>query len=100
MRIGRGPHPDHWVRSPLLTWGLVKIAVRVKANARRNEVRRLDERSYLVTVSAPPVEGKANEKVIELLAEHFGKPKRCFTILRGETAKQKLIEVEGLDTAP
>ena len=77
----------------------MKIAVRVKANARRNEVQRLAERSYLVTVSAPPVDGKANEKVIELLAEHFGKPKRCFTILRGETSKEKLIDIEGLETA-
>jgi uncharacterized protein (TIGR00251 family) len=78
----------------------VKISVRVKANARRNEVRRLDERSYLVTVSAPPVDGKANEKVIELLAEHLGRPKRCFTILRGESSKEKLIDVSGLETAP
>jgi uncharacterized protein (TIGR00251 family) len=76
----------------------MKISVRVKANARRNEVRRLDERSYVVEVTAPPVDGKANEKVIELLAAHLGRPKRCFTILRGETSKEKLIDVEGLQT--
>jgi len=72
----------------------MRIAVRVKANARRNEVRRLEENRYLVAVSAPPVDGKANEMVLELLAEHFGIPKRCFTILRGTTAKEKLIDVD------
>jgi uncharacterized protein (TIGR00251 family) len=86
---------------PLVAWGgEVKITVRVKTNARRNEVQQLAERIYRVTVTAPPVEGKANEKVIELLAEHFGKPKRCFTILRGESFREKLIDVEGLDPVP
>ncbi len=71
----------------------MKISVRVKPNARKNEVRELEKNSYLVSVAAPPVEGKANEKIIEVLAEYFGKPKRCFSIIGGETSKQKIIEV-------
>ncbi len=71
----------------------MKISVRVKANARKNTVEQIEEGKYLISVSVPPVEGKANEKVIELLAEHFNKPKRNITILRGATSKEKLIEV-------
>jgi len=71
----------------------MKIQVRVKPNARKNEVKQLEGNSYLVSVTAPPVDGKANEKVIEVLAEYFGKPKRCVTIVRGTTSKEKIVEI-------
>ncbi len=74
----------------------MNISIRVKPNARRNEVKELEKNSYLVSVTAPPVEGKANEMVIELLAEYFDRPKRCFVIVRGETSKQKIVEVREL----
>jgi len=72
----------------------MRIRVRVKANARKNEVQRLDENQLLVSVTSPPAEGKANEKVIELLAEYFDRPKRCITILRGKASRDKIVEVE------
>ena len=71
----------------------MRITVSVKTNARKNVVEKLAESSYRVSVTAPPVDGKANEKIIELLARHFGKPKRCVRILRGESSKQKVIEI-------
>ena len=71
----------------------MKITVRVKPNARKNEVVKVDEKTFAVHVSVPPVEGKANEKVVELLAEFFGKPKRAVTILRGSTGRNKIIEI-------
>ena len=63
----------------------MKISVRVKTNARKNEVQKIDENNYLVSVSVPPVEGKANERVIELLSGYFDRPKRSIVILKGET---------------
>ncbi len=71
----------------------MKITVRVKPNSRKNEVQKIAENQFVVSVTAPPVEGKANEKVIELLAEHFRKPKRSVTIVRGKTAREKIIEI-------
>jgi len=71
----------------------MKITIRVKPNARKNEVKKIDAGNYIVSVTAPPVEGKANEKVIEVLSEYFGKPKRCITILRGTAVKTKIVEV-------
>ncbi len=71
----------------------MKISIKVKPNARKNEVKQVDATNYIVSVTVPPVEGKANEKVIELLSEYFGKPKRCFTILRGTTGKMKIVEI-------
>jgi uncharacterized protein (TIGR00251 family) len=72
----------------------MRITVRVKANARKNEVKQLGGNQFLVSVTAPPVKGKANEKVIEVLAEYFDRPKRCITILRGRTSKDKIVEIE------
>ena len=71
----------------------MKITVHVKPGARRNSVEKQPDGSYRVRVTAPPVDGKANKKLIELLAEHFHKPRRYFTIIRGGSSKQKIIEV-------
>ncbi|MBA4312790.1 MAG: hypothetical protein C0417_09190 [Chlorobiaceae bacterium] len=71
----------------------MKITVRVKPNARKNEVKQIDANNFVVSVSVPPVEGKANEKVIELLSEYFGKPKQSINILRGMTGKIKIVEI-------
>ena len=71
----------------------MKITVRVKPNARKNEVKQIDADHYLVSVTAPPVDNKANEKVIELLAEYFDKPRRVITIVRGSTVKEKTVEI-------
>jgi uncharacterized protein (TIGR00251 family) len=71
----------------------MKISIRVKPNARKNEVKQLEGNNYLVSVTVPPVEGKANEKLIELLAEYFGKPKRAIVILRGESSRNKIVEI-------
>jgi uncharacterized protein (TIGR00251 family) len=66
----------------------------VKSNARKNEVQRLEDKRFLVTVTAPPVEGKANEKVVELLAEYFHVPKRSVIILKGVTSKEKIVKIK------
>ena len=71
----------------------MKITVTVKPGSRITAVRKVDESLYSVHLTARPVEGKANEQLIEVLAEFFGRPKRCVTILRGETAKKKLVEI-------
>ena len=70
------------------------IAVRVRPHARANEVRQLDDQSYEVSVTVPPVDGKANERVIELLARHFGKPKRDIVLVRGMSSKRKTFRIE------
>jgi len=50
-----------------------------------------------IKVKAPAVEGKANEELLRFLAERLQVHRRSVGIERGETAKAKLIWVEGLD---
>ena len=71
----------------------MRIFIRVKPNSRKNEVKVLDNNKFLVSVTAPPVDGKANQKAIELLAEYLGKPKRDITIVRGAGSREKVVEV-------
>ncbi len=71
----------------------MKISVKVKPNARKNEVKVLDGNVFQVSVTVPPVDGKANEKLIEMLAEFFHKPKRNIDIVSGHSSKMKIVEV-------
>jgi uncharacterized protein (TIGR00251 family) len=72
----------------------MKITIKVKPNARKNEVKRLEENQFLVSVNVPPADGKANEKVIEVLSEYFDKPKRAIRIIAGFTSKIKIVEID------
>lgn len=47
-------------------------------------------------VTAPPADGAANEAVLRLLAAALGRPPRDLTLLRGATARIKLIGIAGL----
>ncbi len=70
-----------------------KIWVTVKPRAKKEEVRKTDEGQYMVSVHAPPQGGKANEALIELLANYFSVPKTSVKIIRGQTGRRKLIEI-------
>lgn len=50
--------------------------------------------TYKVHVHAPPVDGAANEAVIEALAEHFHTSKSRVKIVKGETNRNKVAEIE------
>ena len=70
----------------------MKIQVKVKPNSKTEEVSREGD-DFVVKVREPPREGKANEAVIRLLAEHFGIRKSQVRILAGFRSKNKVIEI-------
>ena len=70
----------------------MKIAVHVKANARKEKVEKLGDAEFSVWVKAQAKEGRANLAVIEALSAYLSIPKSRITILRGHAAKHKLIE--------
>jgi uncharacterized protein (TIGR00251 family) len=71
----------------------VKFNVVVKSNARKNAVETRQDGSLVVYVSTPPIEGRANERLVQVLAEHFGRPKRDIVIVSGVRSKRKIVEV-------
>jgi uncharacterized protein len=72
----------------------MKINVHIKPNARQESVTVREDGEYVVQVSAPPIEGKANERLIEILSKHFHRPKRAIEILRGTHGRHKIVEIQ------
>jgi uncharacterized protein len=76
-----------------------RLQVRVQPRARRDEIAGEREGRLLVRVTAPPVDGKANEAVRRLLAKRLGVAPGRVAVARGQSGRDKLIEVEGIDDA-
>jgi uncharacterized protein (TIGR00251 family) len=72
----------------------MKLKITVKPNARKNEVTIAPDGTLQVRVTVPPIDGKANEKVREVLAEYLRKPRKSISIVSGYRGKYKIIEVE------
>jgi uncharacterized protein (TIGR00251 family) len=64
---------------------------------RREEIVGMRASALVVRVTAPPLEGRANRAVCALIAGAAGVPRSAVTIVRGETARDKLVRVEGLE---
>ena len=71
----------------------MEIRVRVTPNAKLPSVTKLGDSDYRVKVDARPVEGKANARLVEILADHFGAPKSHVVILKGSSGRNKVVEV-------
>ncbi len=67
------------------------LRIKVVPRSRAPGVSDGPEGTLIVRVNAPPVDGKANEEVIERLAEHLGVPRRRLTIRSGETGRHKTV---------
>jgi len=61
--------------------------------AGKNEVTKISESEYKIKVTAPPEKGKANEKIVELLAYHLAVPKSSVRIIAGKSTRTKLVEI-------
>lgn len=79
--------------------GGVRFRVKVQARARRQELAGVHAGALRLRVTAPALEGRANQAVVALLAEHLQVSKSSIRIAAGERAPLKLIEVTGLDPA-
>ena len=73
----------------------MKMNIKVHARSKRESVvGPLADGSYKVDVKAPPIEGRANEAVCELIAEFLGKPKSSVRVVQGSTSSRKVIEID------
>jgi len=74
------------------------LAVRVTPRASRNEIVEVQsDGTVKIHITAPAHEGKANEELIEFLAEIFGVPKSRIDIVAGANGRDKLISVLDID---
>jgi uncharacterized protein len=73
----------------------MKVSVTVKPNSKVEEVTSSFD-GLIVKVKEPPKEGKANRAVIALLAGFYNVPRSSISIVSGQGARKKIIEIEGV----
>jgi hypothetical protein len=71
----------------------MRISITVKANSKENSVQKSRDNEFTVRVKAPAKEGKANDAVIGALSAYFGVAKSRVDIIRGHTAKKKIVDI-------
>jgi hypothetical protein len=74
------------------------LALRVTPRASRNEIFGiLNDGTVKIHLTAPPVEGQANEALLKFLSEVLGVPLSRLDIVAGKTGRDKLVSVLGMD---
>jgi uncharacterized protein (TIGR00251 family) len=74
----------------------ISFAVKVHPRARKNAITGVIGGALKLSITAPPVEGKANQAVIEFFADLFAIPRSSVTIASGETSRNKVVLISGL----
>lgn len=71
--------------------------MRVKPNARASLLEQKEDGTWMAQLKSPPVDGKANEELIALVARHFGCRKSEVSIKSGGSGRVKLVQIETVD---
>jgi uncharacterized protein (TIGR00251 family) len=74
----------------------VRLSLRVQPKASRNEVVGAHGEQIRLRLTAPPVEGAANEALVRFLAEQLGVGRSSVRIVAGHASRSKVVEVAGL----
>ncbi|RJO61215.1 MAG: YggU family protein [Dehalococcoidia bacterium] len=72
------------------------FAFRVTPGAKRNSVTALKEGVWCVKITAPPVEGKANEELVSFLSRLFDVRRSSVSVVKGQRSRSKLVCISGL----
>ncbi|WP_088892787.1 DUF167 domain-containing protein [Leptolyngbya ohadii] len=70
------------------------LQVKVKPNAKVERLEELSDGSWLAQVKSPPVDGKANQELVALIAQHFAVRKAQVSIKSGGSGRMKLVQIE------
>jgi uncharacterized protein (TIGR00251 family) len=75
------------------------LSVRIQPRASRNGVSRLEDGSLKIRLTAPPVDGAANEALVKFLSETLSISKSQIEIVSGHTGRQKIVRITGMSEA-
>ena len=70
-----------------------KISLKFVPKAYKNEIIKITENNYKVRLTAAPIDGEANKKLIELLSKFFKVSKTSIQIKKGLKSKNKILEI-------
>ncbi|HEX6650268.1 MAG TPA: DUF167 domain-containing protein [Pyrinomonadaceae bacterium] len=69
------------------------IQIKVKPNSRASALEQKADGTWVALIKSPPVDGKANDELIRLVAKHFGCRKSDVSIKSGGSSRTKLIQI-------
>lgn len=71
----------------------MKIRVLVKLKTKTGKIEKMGENNFKIWVKEAPVEGRANQAIVKMVADYFGITPSRVAIISGRTAKNKIIEI-------
>jgi len=77
----------------------ITLAVRVQPRARRNAIIGEFGEALKIALTAPPIDGRANEACVEFLAQVLKLPRSSVTIISGQGSRNKVVRVTGCTAA-
>jgi uncharacterized protein (TIGR00251 family) len=72
------------------------IQVKVKPSSRTSALTQVEDGTWVAQIQSPPVDGKANDELILLVARHFRCLRSAVTIKSGASARMKLVRIDGI----
>lgn len=82
-----------WVRAHA---GGIRLDVRVIPRASKTVIAGERDGALLIRLAAPPVDGAANDALVAFLARALDVPRRNITLVHGETARAKSLDIAGV----
>lgn len=70
----------------------MKISVKIKPRSHHNKVE-IKDNNFIVYVTEPPIDNRANVALVETLAEHFDVSKSHVSIISGFKSRNKIVEI-------
>jgi uncharacterized protein (TIGR00251 family) len=77
----------------------VTIDVRVIPRARKTEYGGVRDGAFVIRLAAPPVDGAANDALVDFLSATLNVPRRAIRIVSGERGRRKRVEIDGMTVA-
>ena len=75
--------------------GAITFDVQVVPRASRERLGPVHGERLKVQLTAPPVDGAANDALVQLIAKALGRPRAAVAIVRGQTGRKKTVRVAG-----
>jgi uncharacterized protein (TIGR00251 family) len=77
----------------------ITLSIRIQPRASKNEITRMENGGLKIRLTAPPVDGAANEALIRLLTDKLSITRSQVEIVSGHTSRDKIIRISGVGTA-
>ncbi len=77
----------------------VTLSIRIQPRASKNEIVMMEGGGLKIRLTAPPVDGAANEALVKFLAGALSIPKSHVEIVSGHTSREKIVRISGINGA-